>query len=246
MTAAALALSTAQNIAQLGIADLALISTKKSGLYNLNDPTNNSYPDIIAMVTIEEKHSDEMIITDHPIEQGASISDHCYKMPAKLTMRLGWSNSPNLAQSSLLEIGNNMIATYGGQVGQIATSTFSFYQAGYNLLNAKDKMKDIYQSLIDLQNNKIIFNVYTKKRIYYNMMAKGIHTETDSSTINSLPVTLECQEVIIVNTQVATISKEQLKSGFKANSSIKSTGQNAVSKPNVNPSSTPQQIVPFS
>jgi hypothetical protein len=47
----------------------------------------------VADVTIEEQHVDRMRITEHPVEQGAAITDHAYKMPAQVTIRAGWSNS---------------------------------------------------------------------------------------------------------------------------------------------------------
>lgn len=48
---------------------------------------------IIPDVVIEENHRDELTVTEHPVEQGAAISDHVYKRPAEVTMRCGWSNS---------------------------------------------------------------------------------------------------------------------------------------------------------
>lgn len=33
---------------------------------------------LFADVTIEEKHKDELKITEHPTEKGAAISDHAY------------------------------------------------------------------------------------------------------------------------------------------------------------------------
>jgi hypothetical protein len=48
---------------------------------------------IIAEVTILEGGSDELWITEHPVEQGATISDHAFKRPAELHLRLGWSNA---------------------------------------------------------------------------------------------------------------------------------------------------------
>lgn len=44
-------------------------------------------------LTIEESHLDEAIITEHPVEMGAVMSDHIYLRPPELTLRLGWSNS---------------------------------------------------------------------------------------------------------------------------------------------------------
>ncbi|RQS22456.1 MULTISPECIES: phage baseplate protein [unclassified Burkholderia] len=58
-----------------------------------------------AYITIEEQHHDEIAITDHPVEQGAVISDHAYKKPSELTLRIGWSNS-SLASIETLQLGN--------------------------------------------------------------------------------------------------------------------------------------------
>lgn len=48
---------------------------------------------IVPNLVVEETHNDELTITDHPIEQGAAISDHAFKNPAQVNVRYGWSNS---------------------------------------------------------------------------------------------------------------------------------------------------------
>jgi hypothetical protein len=53
---------------------------------------------IIPDVTIEEIHHDELITTDHPVEIGAAITDHAFKRPAELEMRVGFSNSTAQAE----------------------------------------------------------------------------------------------------------------------------------------------------
>lgn len=47
----------------------------------------------IPNVTVEEHHEDELVITEHPVENGAEITDHSYKRPEKVTIKCGWSNS---------------------------------------------------------------------------------------------------------------------------------------------------------
>lgn len=56
---------------------------------------------LIAQVTIEENHLDELQITDHPVEQGAVITDHSFKRPAEVTIKAGWSNSSDQADGDL-------------------------------------------------------------------------------------------------------------------------------------------------
>lgn len=47
----------------------------------------------IPNVTVSENHDDELVITEHPVEQSASITDHAYKRPSTVTIKVGYSNS---------------------------------------------------------------------------------------------------------------------------------------------------------
>ena len=48
---------------------------------------------IIPDVAIEESIETAVVSTDHPVEQGASITDHAFVAPVRVTMRVGWSSS---------------------------------------------------------------------------------------------------------------------------------------------------------
>lgn len=48
---------------------------------------------IVMDVTIEESHTDELEITEHPVEHGAAVTDHAYIKPANLTIRAGVSDA---------------------------------------------------------------------------------------------------------------------------------------------------------
>jgi hypothetical protein len=54
----------------------------------------------VADVTMEEQHSDELVITEHPVEQGAAITDHAFKKPSTLVVRVGYSNSSRQANGN--------------------------------------------------------------------------------------------------------------------------------------------------
>lgn len=62
--------------------------------------TNQQIPIIYADITVEEEHHDELVITEHPVEQGAAISDHAYKRPSEVIIRAGWSSSSGRARSA--------------------------------------------------------------------------------------------------------------------------------------------------
>jgi hypothetical protein len=52
-----------------------------------------SLKNIVADAVLEERHEDETEITHHPVEVGATISDHAYERPAELTLTYVWSMS---------------------------------------------------------------------------------------------------------------------------------------------------------
>ena len=52
---------------------------------------------IIFEVTLEESHEDSLQITEHPVEQGASVSDHAFCKPAALTLRAATSGAGSAA-----------------------------------------------------------------------------------------------------------------------------------------------------
>ena len=45
-----------------------------------------------ATVTIEEVAVDDLVITEHPVQQGAEITDHAYNKPAEVTLSVMWSD----------------------------------------------------------------------------------------------------------------------------------------------------------
>ncbi len=120
-----------------------------------------------ADVTEREEHRDQLYITEHPIEMGPGISDHAYKRPAEVQMRIGWSN---------------------------ASHNDPYY------------VQNIYQMLLRLQADRIPFNLYTGKRVYFNMLLAGMVVETDAANEFALRVDVSLRQIFLVQTQQFTIS----------------------------------------
>lgn len=68
---------------------------------------------LVAQITIEEHHTDELQITDHPVESGAPITDHAFMHPREVRIRCAWSNSPSVTTD---------YSTFGGIQGNLATA----------------------------------------------------------------------------------------------------------------------------
>lgn len=65
------------------IADFALIA---SGPYH-------ALGTLIPHIVTEENHRDDMVITQHPVEVGAPITDHAFMQPYSVQMHAFWSDS---------------------------------------------------------------------------------------------------------------------------------------------------------
>ncbi len=163
----------------------------------------------VADVTIEEDSVDEMVITEHPVERGAAITDHCYKRPSSVVITAGWSNSSTSA------LGN------------------PFY------------VQSVYAQLIQLQNTRQPFDIVTGKRAYQNMLFKRLSVKTDEKSENSLMLTAECQEIILVSTQTVTTPDATNMANPQSNSGVTSRGtQSAITNPSdYNASASPIQSV---
>lgn len=135
--------------------------------------------EIAGFVPFEEHHSDILEITEHPVEQGAKVSDHAYKRPSQVTIKFGWSNS---------SMGGTSGASHSGAAsGQVAA---------------------IYQELLGLQAMREPFPVMTGKRLYQNMLMAELTVDTDKQTEHALMVTAIFKEVLLVTTntiQVASV-----------------------------------------
>lgn len=193
--------------AQLGL-DLVLIKPFR-GIYwpttdNSNGPPDpNKFDDIVAHATINEQHTDTLEITNHPVEIGASISDHAFKHPAEVVLQLGWSNSTPNGR------GENLILTAAAGLGGVVGGAVGLAQIDQSVLSgySTDQIRAIYQQLLLLQRDRILFSLYTGKRDYGAMLIKTISTETSKDFANSMLVNLVCQEVILVETQTVVLKK---------------------------------------
>lgn len=140
-------------------------------------------------VAILEEHKDELEITRHPVEQGATISDHAWKMPVALTMQMGWSPS-SLANSGLPNLlGILPIPSLAG-----------FFGSGNNsLINA------LYQQFLSLQAQRSLVTVYTGKRILPNMLPKLVVERTTEATENALVLTVQFEQIIIATVRALQV-----------------------------------------
>ncbi|EAR8246427.1 hypothetical protein FKY43_25420 [Salmonella enterica] len=170
---------------------------------------------IIPDVVITEKHTDALEITEHPVEQptnaGASgegagyISEHAFRRPSEVVMETGFSG--------------------GGSLLDFADTSAIGFSLGLS-------PKELYQELLNLQRDRIPFDVTTGKRIYNNMLIKTLEVTTDKSSENVLLATLTLREVIITSTQSIRIASKNNMTEGAGTSAVQNTGTKTTVPPN--------------
>ena len=139
-----------------------------------------------ADVTIEERHEDSLVVTQHPVETGSVATDHAYKQPAKVTIRCGWSNA---SLKALL-----------GMAESLLDGSLSF---------DADYVQTTYRKFLDLQSSRDLFDVVTGKRSYKNMLITHLNVVTDKTSEYALMMTCECQEILLATTQTVQANQTQ-------------------------------------
>jgi hypothetical protein len=136
-------------------------------------------------VTIEETYTDELQITEHPVQAGASITDHSFKKPSGVVIRCGWSNSSDAAE---------------------AGSTQRSFRGG---LTKSDYVSGVYSQLLALQQSREPFLIITALRKYNNMLITALNVTRDKMTANILMVTATCREILIADTQSTALPPQE-------------------------------------
>lgn len=135
---------------------------------------------LFADVTVEEKHKDEMQITDHPTEVGSPISDHAYMEPPEISMKVGWSESAG---------------KLNGLVGD-------------SILSETTGLVAVYETLQQLQRSAIPLVVSTGKRLYTNMLIKSLGCTTDIQSENVLMIDITFKKVYLVQSSETIVLLE--------------------------------------
>lgn len=164
---------------QLGVDQIVVKPTRSIGTFT-------------AQVTIEEVHTDELEIVDHPVELGAPIADHSFLRPAHLVLTVGWSNSPG---------SSNLFGSIASAVTGTVAGLSSIFSG-----SAPSQVKDIYEKFRALQAKREPFEVNTGKRLYKDMLIKSITTTTNKESENSLLLRVELRQVLIAATEVLTVA----------------------------------------
>jgi len=181
-------------------------------------PASVKIGDIEVQTSLEEIYHDTLQITEHPVEAGASITDHSFKRPSDLLLRCGWSNS-------------NLKAILG--------AIESIFTGG--TMSKSDYVTGVYSQLLKLQQDRVPASITTTLRQYDNMLLAGIGVTRDQRTSQILLVEATFREVILVSTQSTSLPAKEDQASPEATAEV----QNAGSKQPVEGSPSPGGALPI-
>ncbi|WP_322076424.1 phage baseplate protein [Burkholderia cepacia] len=189
------------------ILDVTLVGSKKIGSVTIS-------------AAIEEVYSDEVIVTEHPVENGAPVNDHAFIRPREILMKCGWSN-----------------ADYQALLG---SAVASFDDTGANTMATGTYVDAIYSQLLKIQSVRMPIDVVSTRRKYSNMLITGLSVVTDQKSGSALMLTASLKQVIIVSTQATKLPPR----ANQANPAATAETQNAGAKSAVPATPAPGGSVP--
>lgn len=161
--------------------------------------------------------------TDHPVEDGANVSDHVRDMPDEVTLEVFVSNSP-------IKDVNNL---YNGRVAglelkvpkadkQIAIMPGAALSAGISALqdfiNGPEQWKAmtlqfpekfnnvafILSTLLDYKTRGVLGKVITPHRTYESVVITGVEMNRDASTGDGAPISISLKTIRLVEAKLIT------------------------------------------
>lgn len=162
---------------------------------NLFIRTQKSIGGIQLDAVISESHTNEVTLTNNPVELGADITDHAIVQPKRVNV---------LAQVSDTPLG----AAAFGQIVDLVTGLFGT-STGENITRSNAA----YNAMVQLQEAREPIELQTRLKLYTNMIITNIRTQQDKDTSRIVRMNIDLQEVLITESEIVQLSEEELQAG---------------------------------
>ena len=163
---------------------------------------------------VSEDHSLEATVTEHPVENGATVNDHVRSLPRKgsltgLVTNYPLKDAPTLPQSFLEKLGSmspNYLTTLAAQYGirRNQGPTAADFEA---LPRPENRAANTWLLFKDLMAKRTPVTIITGLEKYTDVVVTKVSTSRSSSTGDALEFRVDFQEVQFVTlTEVALTS----------------------------------------
>lgn len=224
--------------AAAGSQGLQMLTVKPKRGFFPSSSSGSSISQIVAQCTIEETHEDELEMTDQPVEQGAAITDHAFVRPAQLTVLCGWSDSPT-------DVGPlSALAGFAAAVSPALSALVGAAELVNGVLNlvngSQSTVQQAYNTLLVAYRARTLFDVYTGKRTYQNMLIKSLSTTTSKEFENAMLIRMTFRQVLMAKTQTVQVPDSSVMANPEQNAATQNMGTTyPVPAPNINVSALP-------
>jgi hypothetical protein len=190
--------------------------------YSLNDQTFN----VILDASIDEQHSAQATITDHPVETGPSVTDHIRPLPRKLVLRGMTTNTPIFDKQQIPQqlsgipggLGGTTVADFSGNYSKEFTDELGRKYKALGFDDEKlDRVKAVYGALVEAALGGGIFTVVTSLATYENMAIEDFSTPRNVINSNSIEYQISFKELRIVTTELVDATAPKTKKKKRGN-----------------------------
>lgn len=148
---------------------------------------------------VRDTHESTATVTEHPVEQGANISDHVRADLDSIVLEAIVSNFPitqpptqaDGASSSVSDV--DLTDRDGNEIGKARVLVFD---------GEFDRVRSVYDELRRLKDTGTIIGIITSLREYDSMILRAINPSRDVASGNMLTVKVEATQIRIVESEI--------------------------------------------
>lgn len=149
--------------------------------------------------TVSDSHESTATITEHPVEEGAAISDHIRPDLDRVSLQVVVSNKPITAPTDHNDgvSGTNQAVELGSSRGESPIRAQVLVFDG-----ALTRVRSVYEELLDLKNRAVPVRVLTSLREYEDMAIARVSPIREAVSGNSLVATVDFKQVLVVSSEI--------------------------------------------
>jgi hypothetical protein len=178
-----------------------LFNAAQLGLSALKPPDRVVLDTVTIDATLREEHSTEVDVTEHPVEDGANITDHIRPQLKVLQIDGIISNTPvGLTGPVADALGIAGLATGVTLPTGLISGAIDLFKTG-GVLN---RAQAAFQQLQALADKAVPFTIHTPLRDYAKMAMKSLSVVRDPTIGDGIRFVAVCKEIRTVDSLIAT------------------------------------------
>jgi hypothetical protein len=181
----------------------------------------------ITLLDLETKHASKSTPTDHPVETGATITDHIRVELQSVTLRAFVTDSLLEAMPDLMGEAQSANLTVGSAAAPFAVSGFT---------RRPERVDAVFVELRELQAARRLVTIVTGRQRYESMVLADV--QFPESNRDGVEITIEAREVRVVTTRTAQAPRPRTTRGHRNSEAGQTTTQAATTTDQTPPRTT--------